>query len=111
MELDKLSTPQLVARLAQDAQNLLKAEIELGKSELRSAVSSARQGVTRMALGVVLGFLAANVFVAGTVLALAQVIPAWAAAFSVGAALALGSVVTIHLGRSARRETGNHSPE
>jgi hypothetical protein len=102
-ELDRLSTPQLVARLAHDAQTLLKAEIELGKSELRAAVASVEQGIRRATLAVVLGFLAANALVAGAILALAQVLEAWAAAFLVGLILAVGSFAAFRLARSSHR--------
>ena len=102
-ELERLSTPQLIARLAQDAQSLIKAEIELGKSELRAGVASGVSSLRRLAVGVLLALLAANVLAAGGVLALAQALPAWAAALVVGAVLAVASAIAFLRARSMKR--------
>jgi hypothetical protein len=103
VELDKLSTPQLIARLAQDAQTLVKAEIELGKTELRAGVNSGLTTLAKLALATLLALMAASLFATGAVLALAQVVPAWAAALIVGGALALASVVAFSLARGPRK--------
>jgi hypothetical protein len=102
-DLERLSTPQLIARLAQDAQNLIKAEIELGKTELRTSVSSGLSALRRLAVGALLAFLAVNVLVAGAVLALAQVLPGWAAALVVGGVLAVASALAFVLARAIQR--------
>jgi hypothetical protein len=102
-DLTRLSTPQLIARLAQDAQNLVKAEIELGKSELRTTLESALATLKRAAAGVILGLMAVGLFVTGAVLALALVIPAWAAALAVGGTVAVASLVAFSLARTAHR--------
>jgi hypothetical protein len=98
-DLERLSTPQLIARLAQDAQNLVKAEIELGKSELRAGLAGVVATLRRLVVGVVLALMACSVFAAGAVLALSLVLPAWAAAFIVGGVLALASLVAFALVR------------
>ena len=101
-DLERLTTPQLVARLAQDAQTVIKAEIDLGKSELRVGVAGALAALRRLAVGVVLGLLGAGALVAGCVLALAQALPAWAAALVIGALLAVASAIALLAGRSRR---------
>jgi hypothetical protein len=103
-DLERLSTPQLIARLAQDAQTLIKAEIELGKSELRAGVSTALATLRRLLAGVVLALLAAGVLVAGGVLALAQALPAWAAALVVASLLAAASAIAFARARTAQRQ-------
>ena len=102
-ELERLTTAQLIARLAQDAQTLIKAEIELGKSELRAGVSSGLAALRRLTVGVVLALLATNVLVAGAVLGLAQALPAWAAALVIGGVLAVASAIALLLARAAQR--------
>jgi hypothetical protein len=102
VEPDKLSTPQLIARLAQDAQTLVKAEIELGKNELKAGVASGLSTLARLTLATLLALLAASLFAAGGVLALALVLPAWAAALIVGGALAAASAVAFSLARGPR---------
>ncbi len=102
-ELERLTTPQLIARLAQDAQTLIKAEIELGKSELRAGVASGLSTLRRLTVGVVLALLAANVLVAGAVLGLAQALPAWASALIIGVVLAAAAAIAFMRARSALR--------
>jgi hypothetical protein len=106
VELDRLTTPQLIARLAQDAQNLVKAEIELGKSELRATVASGLTTLRRLAVGTLLALMAASLLVTGSVLALALVVPAWAAALIVAGGLGAASLTAFALAR-ARHRRGN----
>jgi hypothetical protein len=107
-DLERLSTPQLIARLAQDAQNLVKAEIELGKSELRTSLAGALATLRRLVVGVVLALMASSLFAAGAVLVLSLALPAWAAAFIVGGVLALASLLAFVL---ARRRGTRPAPE
>jgi hypothetical protein len=98
-DLERLTTPQLIARLAQDAQNLVKAEIELGKSELRASLAGGLATLRRVVVGVVLALMASGVFAAGAVLLLSLTLPAWAAAFIVASVLALASLLAFALVR------------
>jgi hypothetical protein len=102
VELDKLSTPQLIGRLAQDAQTLVKAEIELGKSELKAGLASGLSTLARLTLATLLALMAASLFATGAVLALAKTMPAWAAALIVGGALAAVSAVAFSMARGRR---------
>jgi hypothetical protein len=106
VELDKLSTPQLIARLAQDAQTLVKAEIELGKNELKAGVASGLSTLARLTLATLLALMAAGLFATGAVLALALMMPAWAAALIVGGALAVASAVGFAVARRSGPSAG-----
>ena len=92
--------PDLLGQISQDVQNLVRAETELARAELREAVHGARSAA--ISLGVALGLALASgmVLLAGLVLLLALVMPAWAAALLVAAALLPAAAVAV--ARAAR---------
>ena len=83
VDIARLSTAELVGRIAQDAQRLVKLEVQLGKAELRADLHQGVATVKRLALAVGLAIVAALMVVVTLVLALAIVLPAWAAALIV----------------------------
>jgi hypothetical protein len=92
-ELATASTGELVGRLAGEAKELVKKEIDLAKSELRTELKSE----LKMAAGLLGAGVAALVMfqllLAALVLALAEAMPPWAAALvAAGGFLVLGLV-------------------
>jgi Putative Actinobacterial Holin-X, holin superfamily III len=100
-EIAKLSTPELVARIAQDAQDLVKAEIQLAKSEVRSTVQGVGAVAKRMAVAGVLGLGAYLTLLGAAVAGLSLVLETWAAALIVGGVLLLSAVTFAMLGAKA----------
>lgn len=100
-EVSKLSTPELVARIAQDAQDLVKAEIQLAKSEVRSTVQSVGAVAKRLAVAGVLGLGAYFTLLGAAVAGLSLVLETWAAALIVGGVLLVSAVVLAMLGARA----------
>jgi hypothetical protein len=100
-EVAKLSTPELVARIAQDAQDLVKAEIQLAKSEVRSTVQSVGAVAKRMAIAAVLGLGAYFTLLGAAVAGLSLVLETWAAALIVGGILLLSALLLAKLGARA----------
>jgi hypothetical protein len=100
-EVTKLSTPELVARIAQDAQDLVKAEIQLAKSELRSTVQGVGAVAKRMAVAGVLALGAYLTLLAAAVAGLSMVLETWAAALIVGGVLLLTALMFALMGAKA----------
>ena len=101
-DISHLSTAELVARIAQDAQNLVKAEIQLAKSELREDVKGAVSTVKRLGAAAGFGVAAVSMLLVTVVLALSEIMPAWAAALVVTVALTAATVVVLRLASRAR---------
>jgi hypothetical protein len=100
-EVSKLSTPELVARIAQDAQGLVKAEIQLAKSELRSTVQGVGAVAKRMAVAGVLALGAYLTLLGAAVAGLSLVLETWAAALIVGGVLLASALLMALLGARA----------
>jgi Putative Actinobacterial Holin-X, holin superfamily III len=100
-EVSKLSTPELVARIAQDAQDLVKAEIQLAKSELRNTIQGVGAVAKRMAVAGVLGLGAYFTLLGAAVAGLSLVLETWAAALIVGGVLLVSAVLLAVLGARA----------
>jgi hypothetical protein len=100
-EIAKLSTPELVARIAQDAQDLVKAEIQLAKSELRSTVHGVGAVAKRMAVAGVLALGAYLTLLGAAVAGLSMVLETWAAALIVGGVLLLTALMFALMGAKA----------
>ena len=100
-EVSRLSTPELVARIAQDAQDLVKAEIQLAKSELRNTVQGVGAVAKRMAVAAVLALGAYFTLLAAAVAGLSLVLETWAAALIVGGVLLLSAALLAVLGAKA----------
>ena len=86
---EDLSLPQLMTRLSEQTGELVRAEVALARAELQRSVRHAGLGIGLLGTSGVLALYAGGVLVAAAVLALALVVPAWAAALAVGGALLL----------------------
>jgi len=79
----------LIADLPGFLVSLAKSELELLKKELIDKLKHAGIGIGLIVAAATFAFFAAGVFVTAGILALAQVLPGWAAALIVGGALLL----------------------
>jgi hypothetical protein len=89
---ETLSTAELLKEIMQQSQHLVKAQIDLARSELRADLS--REGTMVAGLGVaaVAGITAVNLLLVTAILALSAVLPPWAAGLCVsGAVLLVGA--------------------
>lgn len=105
-----LSTPQILAAISRETQDLIKTQIDLVKAEIRADVTrelNTVKGFGAAALAVLAGLNL--LFVAG-VLGLAEVMPAWLAAL-VGTAMLwmVGAAVAVYAWKTRVRKPLEHS--
>src|SRR5438445_7977448 len=81
------SLADLVQRLRADITRIFETELRLFRVRLQSGLDAVRAAGIGLVAGVVLALEGVGAVVAGIVLVLATVIPAWIAAFAVGGAL------------------------
>ncbi|HUQ33149.1 MAG TPA: phage holin family protein [Pyrinomonadaceae bacterium] len=86
---DNRSIGELFAELAGDTSTLVRQEVALAKAELTRNAASVGKQVGLLAVGGALGYLALLALVAGVIMGLAEVIPAWVSALIVGGVFAL----------------------
>jgi hypothetical protein len=103
-DVSRLTTTELMARIAQDAQGLVKAELRLARTELHADVVGVLGRVQRMAIAFALLTAAAAAVLTAGVLALALVMPAWAAALAVAALLLGGGLIAGRAAKGDRKE-------
>lgn len=86
---------ELVERLSHDARELVRAELALARAELVAAARRLGLAAALVAVGALCGLAALGALTATAIIALANVLPAWAAALIVAVALAAlaGSMV------------------
>jgi uncharacterized membrane protein YqjE len=92
-DVSRLSTPELVVRIAHDAQDLVKTEIQLAKAELKTTAQRVTEMLSGMAVAAALLFGAYLTLVAAAVIGLSYVVELWAAPLIVGGALLVMGVV------------------
>ena len=105
-----LSTAQLVQNLADQVGALVRAELNLARAEMVSKTRRLAVGVGLLGLGAALAVFAAATLVATVVLALAEAMPAWAAALITAVALVLVAGLAVLMGRSALRRAAPPIP-
>ena len=101
---DRMSTSELVSRLAEEAARLVHDELQLAKVEVVGKAKRAGIGAGLFSVAGVLAFYGGACFVAASVLALAPVLSGWLAAVVGGAAvMALAGIFAIAGRRTIRR--------
>ena len=78
------STVGLLRKLTEELATLLRQELALARAQLTEALSSAKAGAAWLAAAFVILFAGLLVLLAAAVLALAEVLPSWAAALIIG---------------------------
>ena len=85
-------------------QKIVRGEVRLAKAEIRDEAAKAWKPLRYLLTGVAAGLLAAAFLLLGIVYALALAIPAWAAAGSVGVALAITAGIFVSQGTSRMKQ-------
>lgn len=111
-EADGLSTAQLVSRLTDELSRLARDEINLARMELLRNGKRAGFGAGTLGAAGVMAFYAGACLLAAAIVALAIVLPAWAAALIVGIALLLGAgLAGLVGGKALRRAVPGNVPK
>ncbi|MBJ7433994.1 MAG: phage holin family protein [Microbacteriaceae bacterium] len=95
---------RLVADLPRELSDLVRAEIRLLQSEFAGKLRAAGIGIGWVTLGVTLVSMFLTMLVVALILGLAEFMPAWAAALTVGAGALVGGIAFIALGVASIRK-------
>ncbi|MFU8853414.1 phage holin family protein [Micromonospora sp. SL1-18] len=105
------STAELVQRATEQVSRLVRDELALARAELTRKSKHAGIGIGLFGGGGVMAFFGAGAMVATVILALALVLPAWAAALIVSVALFLLAGILALAGRQQVSRAGRPLPE
>ncbi|WP_435203144.1 phage holin family protein [Janibacter sp. GS2] len=105
------STGELISRLSEQTSTLIRDEMRLAQAEFSAKAKHAGVGVGMFGAGGLLAFFGAAALVATAILALALVLPAWAAALIVGAVLLMAAAVVSLLGKKQVEQAAPLKPE
>lgn len=101
----------LVHQLSEQTSALVRSEVELAKAELAEKGRNAGIGIGLFSAAGLLGFFGAAVMITTVILALALVLPAWAAALIVAVLLFVGAGGAALVGKSKVQEATPPTPE
>ena len=100
----------LISGVIKDLQDLLRAELQLAKTELKEDASAAGKGIAFLVAGALVGLVAFIFLMLAASYFLDKYVDRWAGPLIVGAALALIAAILASSGRSKLR-AGNLKPE
>lgn len=109
-DLRSQSIPELLRQLSQETATLVRQEVELAKAEVRQTGKKAGLGAGMFGGAGIAGLLALGAFTAFLILALAEVIPAWAAALIVAVVYGAVAAVLAQRGKSKVQEATPPAP-
>ena len=92
------SIPEILKDVLTNIQDIVRAEVRLAKAELGEELSSARSAGLLIGVGAVAAIFCALFLLLACVYALGRVMPNWAAALVVAAAVGVAAAVTLSLG-------------
>jgi hypothetical protein len=100
-----LSTSELLEEIVRQSKNLVTAQIELAKAELRNDLSREETMVAGLGVAALAALLAVTLLLVTGILALATVLPAWLAGLGVSGAILVVAVVAgvVGWGKRVRR--------
>ena len=101
----------LVHQLSEQTSALVRSEVELAKAELAEKGKNAGIGIGLFSAAGLLGFFGAAVMITTVILALALVLPAWAAALIVAVLLFVGAGGAALVGKNKVQEATPPTPE
>ncbi|KAA9149064.1 phage holin family protein [Amycolatopsis acidicola] len=105
------SIAQLVQDMSEQTRRLVRDEVQLAAAELKDKGKNAGVGAGLAGAAGVVALFGALAFVAAAILALALVVPGWAAALIVGGALMLVAGTAALIGRNKIRRAVPPVPE
>jgi hypothetical protein len=106
--LSETSTQQLINRLVQHSKQLVQAEVALAKSELKKDVKQELHMVEGFSVAALCAFCTLNLLLVACAFALSLVIPGWAAALIVAAAVLVVGTVAGIIGWAVRAKQPMH---
>ena len=92
------SIPEILQDVLTNIQDIVRAEVRLAKAELGEELNRARSGGLLIGVGAVAAMFSALFLLLACVYALGLVVPNWAAALIVAAAVGVAAAVTLGLG-------------
>ena len=92
------SIPEILQDVLTNIQDIVRAEVRLAKAELGEELNAARSGGLLIGIGAVAAIFSTLFLLLACVYALARVVPDWAAALIVAAAVGIAAAVTLSLG-------------
>jgi hypothetical protein len=92
------SIPEILQDVLANIQDIVRAEVRLAKAELGEELKQARSGSILIGVGAVAAIFSALFLLLACVYALGLVMPNWAAALIVMAALGIAAAVTLGVG-------------
>ena len=92
------SIPEILQDVLTNIQDIVRAEVRLAKAELGEELNRARSGSLLLGVGVVAAIFSTLFLLLACVYALGRVVPNWAAALIVAAAVGVVAAVTVGLG-------------
>lgn len=92
------SIPEILQDVLANIQDIVRAEVRLAKAELGEELNRARSGGLLVGVGAVAAIFSALFLLLACMYALGLVIPDWAAALIVAAAVGVAAAVTLGLG-------------
>ena len=101
MQREERSIGDLFSELASETSTLIRQEMALAQTEMTQKATKAGKNVGYLAVGGAVGYAGLLAIVAGVIMGLSYLIPAWIAALLVGAVIAIASDVLISSGLTA----------
>lgn len=92
------SIPEILHDALANIQDIVRAEVRLAKAELGEELNAARSGGLLLGMGAVAAIFSTLFLLLACVYALARVVPDWAAALIVAAAVGVAAAVTLSVG-------------
>jgi hypothetical protein len=92
------SIPEILQDVLTNIQDIVRAEVRLAKAELGEELNRARSGGLLIGVGAVAAIFSTLFLLLACVYALGRVVPNWAAALIVAAAVGVAAAVTLGLG-------------
>jgi uncharacterized membrane protein YqjE len=92
------SIPEILQDVLTNIQDIVRAEVRLAKAELGEELNRARSGGLLLGVGAVAAIFSTLFLLLACVYALSLVVPNWAAALIVAAAVGVAAAVTLGLG-------------
>jgi hypothetical protein len=101
IERDERSIGDLFSKLAAETGTLVRQEVALAQTELTTKASTVGKNVGFLAVGGAVGYAGVLAILAGIIIGLSRIMPAWAAALLVGAIVGgvAFALITTALGR------------
>jgi uncharacterized membrane protein YqjE len=104
MAAEDRSLSDILRDAIRNLQEILRSEVRLAKTEIGEEVAKAKSSTLLLGVGGVTAILAVSFLLLTAVYALALVMPTWAAALIVGAALAVVAAILLTTGRKRFKE-------